>query len=146
MSNNEINTKDANTKEQNFRKKHILIVDDEEGIRVMLETKLYQCGYNVSVAGGGMHAMQKIRSGKVIDLIICDLKMPGMSGGEFFKQVQAEWPQIPFLLITGFPERDRILEAVRLGVKDVVLKPVKHNDLMGKIKVYLGESTTVEAA
>jgi len=121
---------------------HVLVIDDEEGIRYILESKLYQCGYLVTVAATGLHAAQKIKSGKVFDLILCDLKMPGISGLDLFRQVKALAPGTPFILITGYPERDKVVEALKLGVKEVVLKPVKHADLMEKIKKHLGASAS----
>lgn len=129
-----------------FRKKHILVVDDEEGIRVMLETRLGQEGYTVSSAASGKHALQKLRANKDIDLIICDLKMAGMSGTELYQQVNAEFPNVPFFLITGFPEKKLIMEAVKTGVKALLIKPVKHAHLLEKIKTYIGEGSTIEPA
>lgn len=121
-------------------KGHILIIDDEEGIRFMLETKLYKDGYRVSVAGNGLHALQKLRSGGKFDLIICDLKMPGMSGLDLFNQLKMLGiDNIPFLMVTGFPEKKKIVEAVRKGVDAVMLKPMKHVELIAKIESLMAE-------
>ncbi len=122
---------------QTERRPHILVIDDEEGIRYILESKLYQNGYIVTVAATGLHATQKIKSGKNFDLIICDLKMPGISGLDLFKQVKELAPDTPFILITGHPEKDKIMEALKLGVKEVMLKPFKHLEMMEKIKRHL---------
>ena len=61
-------------------KASILLVEDEESIRFMLQTKLMKEGYNVTTAANGLHGLQVLRSGKEFDLIICDLKMPGKDG------------------------------------------------------------------
>lgn len=119
------------------RKASILLVEDEESIRFMLQTKLYKDGYNVSVAANGLHAVQVIRSGTAFDLILCDLKMPGKDGLEFFEELKKMNVTTPMVILTGFPEKNKIIKAIRGGVRDVLLKPIKHVDLMEKIKVYL---------
>lgn len=118
-------------------KSHILIIEDEESLRFMLETKLYQVGYSVSVAATGKHGLQKFRSGQHFDLVICDLKMPGMSGLDLFKEFKAMGGKCPFVILTGYPEKDKITEAIRLGVRDVILKPIKHLELLDRIKGFL---------
>jgi CheY-like chemotaxis protein len=115
--------------------KSILIVDDDDGIRLMLETKLSRLGFRTSVAGNGLHALQKVRANENYDLIICDLKMPGMSGLEFIKAIRNEsnLKDLPVLLITGYPEKQKIMEVVRLGISRVLLKPFKHQQIMALI-------------
>ena len=114
-------------------KPHILIVEDEEGLRFMLESKLYQSGYRVSVAATGLHGLQKLRSGEKYDLIISDMKMPRMTGPELFKEYKNLGGVAPFVILTGFPDRSKISEAIALGVHDVILKPIRHGDLINRI-------------
>ena len=129
------------------KKASILLVEDEESIRFMLQTKLYKDGYNVTVAANGLHALQVIKSGAHFDLILCDLKMPGKDGLEFFSAMRELDIQTPMVILTGFPEKNKIIQAVRSGVRDVLLKPIKHNELMDKIKLYLeSEDSSAEAA
>lgn len=119
------------------RKKQILIVDDEEGIRFMLETKFSRSGYRVMVAANGLHALQKIRAKVEIDMIVCDLKMPGMTGLEFYQNLRNLGVEIPFLIITGFPDRRTLSQAAKLGVETVLLKPVNQSVLMGHVEKLL---------
>lgn len=127
--------------------KHILIVDDDDGIRSMLEQKLFKLGYTCSVAANGLHAMQKVRTLEHYDLVICDLKMPGMSGLDFIKTLRDDqlFKEIPVLLITGYPEKQKIIEAVRTGISRVLLKPFKHHQIAALIEEIL-VGTTVQAA
>jgi two-component system, response regulator, stage 0 sporulation protein F len=115
--------------------KNILIVDDDDGIRIMLETKLFKLGYKCSVAANGLHALQKIRALEHFDLVICDLKMPGMSGLDLVKELRGDqlFKEIPVLLITGYPEKQQILEVVRTGISRVLLKPFKHHQIASLI-------------
>ncbi|MCB0392246.1 MAG: response regulator [Bdellovibrionales bacterium] len=119
-------------------KKHILVIDDEEEIRFLLETKFFKLGYQVSVAATGLQAMQKIKSGSKYDLIICDLKMPKMNGIEFYLESQKLDPNVQFLLITGQPDREKLLKAMKNGVVNIMLKPVKHSDIVEKIIQLIG--------
>lgn len=119
-------------------KKHILVVDDEEEIRYLFETKFYKLGYNVSVAATALQALQKINAGNNFDLIICDLKMPKMSGIDFFIEIQNLLPNAQFLLITGQPERSKIVLAMKKGVLNIMLKPVKHAEIVEKINGLIG--------
>lgn len=118
-------------------KAHILIIEDEESLRYMLETKLYQNGYKVTAAATGKHALQKFKSGQVFDLIICDMKMPVMSGVDLFREYQLIGGKCPFVILTGFPDKAKIVEAIRLGVHDVILKPIKHSDLLDRVQSFL---------
>lgn len=130
------------------KRPHILLVEDEEAIRMMLQTKLYKDGYNVTVAANGLHAMQIMKTGQNFSLIICDLKMPGKDGLQLYQAMRELNIKTPLVLITGFPEKHKIIEAIRHGVRDVLLKPIKHQDLMDKIRTYIkvddGDSESVE--
>lgn len=118
-------------------KGHILIVDDEDAIRFMLENQLFKEGYKVSIAANGLHALNKIKSSQKFDLIVCDLKMPGMSGIDFFSEVRKMGLDTPFLLITGYLHKKKIMEAVQRGVSGVMLKPLNTTEFMSKIAALL---------
>lgn len=120
------------------QKAHILVIEDEESLRYMLETRLNQVGYSVTVAATGKHALQKFKAGQKFDLILCDLKMPNMSGLDLFREFKEMGGGAPFVILTGYPERAKIMEAIQLGVQDVILKPVKHMELLERIRIFLG--------
>ena len=119
-------------------KKHILIIDDEEEIRFLLETKFFKLGYQVTVAATAMQALQKINSGTEFDLIICDLKMPKMNGVDFFQELNKKPLDTQFLMITGQPERAKLINAMKSGVINIMLKPIKHSDIVEKINTMIG--------
>jgi phosphoserine phosphatase RsbU/P len=121
-------------------KPSILVVDDDESIRFMLQTKLFQSGYNVTLAGSGTHAMQILQTGKEFNLMICDLKMPLKTGLEVIQFMKSKALEIPTIILTGFPERNKIIAAAQLGIQDVLVKPVRHQELLKMIKHKLGES------
>ncbi|NQY99172.1 MAG: response regulator [Bdellovibrionales bacterium] len=114
-------------------------MEDEESIRFMLQTKLMKEGYNVTTAANGLHGLQVLRSGKEFDLIICDLKMPGKDGIELFLEMKRLELDTPLVLLTGFPEKNKVMNAIKNGVRDVLLKPIPHQELMSKIEGYIAE-------
>lgn len=128
-------------------KAHIFVVDDDESMRFILERKLFQSGYSVTVAVTGAHAIQILQSGKHFDLLICDLKMPTKSGLDVLKFMREQSLEIATIVMTGFPDRDKIITAAQLGVQDVIVKPIKLPDLMKMIESKLsGGKSGVQAS
>jgi CheY-like chemotaxis protein len=117
----------------------ILVIDDDESMRYMMQTKLFASGYNVTLAASGSHAMQIFQSGKKFDLILCDLKMPLKSGIDVIRYMKDNSIAVPTIIVTGFPERDKIIAAAQMGIQDVLVKPVRHQELMKMIRCKLGE-------
>jgi DNA-binding NtrC family response regulator len=119
-------------------KYHILVVDDDESMRYMMQTKLFASGYNVTLAASGSHAEQIFKSGKKFDLVLCDLKMPLKSGIDVIRFMKDMGVDTPTIIITGFPEREKIISAAQMGIQDVLVKPVRHQELMKMIQKKLG--------
>jgi two-component system response regulator PilR (NtrC family) len=107
------------------RDKHtILVADDERSMRELLEMLLGAEGYSVLLASNGYEALELLRGERDrIDLVIQDLKMPGMDGTELLKVIKSEAPDVPVIVITAFSSWDSAVEAMRLGAYDYVRKP-----------------------
>ncbi len=118
-------------------KRSILVVDDEEDFRLTLEKRLFQLGYDVETAANGKHALQKLQSGKQFNLILCDLKMPLVSGVDFMRELRKSGSQVPVIIVTGRPEKEMIQTAAQFNLAGVMVKPIKPNDLMRKIEELL---------
>jgi two-component system response regulator HydG len=128
-------------------KYHILVIDDDESMRFMLQTKLFQCGYNVTLAASGTHAMQIFQTPKKFDLVLCDLRMPMRTGIDVIRHLRDNHMNLPLVIITGFPEKEKIIAAARMGVQDVLVKPVRHQELLKVIRTKLeGIDADSEAA
>jgi len=84
-------------------KKVILVVDDEENIRILYREELVDCGYEVVLAENGEAALQKLSESKP-DLIILDIKMPGMSGIELLKKIREDDKEIPVIMCTAYSD------------------------------------------
>lgn len=120
-------------------KSHILVVDDDESVRYMLQTKFLQAGYGVTVAASGSHAIQILQTAKKFNLIICDLKMQMKSGIEVIQFLRSANMDIPVMILTAHPEREKVVAAAQLGVRDVIVKPIRHNDLLSLVRTKLGQ-------
>lgn len=104
--------------------KHILIVEDEPVFRSLLDSWLSSLGATTSLAIDGVDALE-IMSSVTADLMICDLAMPRMNGLKLVEHLRNKGDQIPILVISATENMADIARALRLGVQDVLLKPVK---------------------
>ncbi|HEY3591388.1 MAG TPA: two-component system response regulator RssB [Buttiauxella sp.] len=104
--------------------KQILIVEDEPVFRSLLENYLSSLGAMISVAADGVDALDKMTS-FAPDLLICDLAMPRMNGLKLVETLRNEGVQTPILVISATENMSDIAKALRLGVQDVLLKPIK---------------------
>ena len=111
----------------------VLVVDDETVIREGLRRVLEGEGFAVVACSGGHAALENIQQGE-FDLIITDLKMPGMNGLELLRNVQILQPGIPVILITGYASVDTAVEAMKLGASDYLSKPFTPDVLMEKVR------------
>ena len=106
----------------------ILLADDDAGLRRVLQFKLQQNGYEVSSAGDGSDALKQIRSAN-FDLLITDMKMPGLDGIELLTQARALKPNLEVILMTAFAEVSLAVQAMKLGAFDYLQKPFEDDQL-----------------
>ncbi|WP_313098896.1 two-component system response regulator RssB [Atlantibacter hermannii] len=104
--------------------KKILIVEDEPVFRSLLDSWLASLGAITITAVDGIDGLEKLTS-QVPDLLICDLAMPRMNGLKLVEQIRNDGHQLPILVISATENMSDIAKALRLGVQDVILKPVK---------------------
>lgn len=102
---------------------HILVVDDEVNIRNALVTMLEKKGYRVRGAGTGEEALRHLDETRP-NLVITDLRMPGIGGMEFLRRLKAKWPDTEVVVMTAFGSIDTAVEAMRLGAHDYLTKPI----------------------
>jgi len=115
-----------------MEKGRILVVDDELVIRDGLKRVLEGESFVVETSSSGFHAIEIIQQ-HVFDLIITDLKMPGMSGIEVLRSVRTLQPDVPVILITGYASVDTAVEAMKNGASDYISKPFTPDLLMKKV-------------
>lgn len=118
------------------KKMRILVVDDFATMRKVIRNLLRQIGYQeVIEAEDGVSALRELRSQR-IDFIISDWNMPNMSGIDFLRAVRAdsELSSIPFLMVTAESLKDNVVEAVKAGVSNYIVKPFTAEVLNEKIE------------
>lgn len=103
---------------------NILIVDDEWVVRDLITRLLEDEGeFNVHAVENGQEALD-ICSQTEFDLVFTDLRMPGMSGMELLGELKHRYPELPVVMITGYGRREDVIEALRLGASNFLMKPV----------------------
>jgi DNA-binding NtrC family response regulator len=103
-------------------KARILIVDDEEDLRDVLEHQLKPLGCSIELAVNGREAFAKVEAAR-FDAILSDISMPEMNGLEFLAKVRERGIDTPFVILTGFGDKAKAVEALRLGAFDFLEKP-----------------------
>lgn len=111
----------------------ILVVDDEKNIREGLAEYLRMEGYELKTAADGREGFAAVETGEV-DLVITDLRMPAMSGGELLRQVGARYPSVPVIVLTGHGTVEDAVDAMRNGAYDFITKPVNLDHLSLLVK------------
>ncbi len=121
---------------------NILIVDDAPPMRKILAKMLYDMGYRRIKEAGDGSAAQKILWSEPIDCVICDWNMPVMSGIDFLKAVRADprFAQLPFIMVTVETRKERVVEALRSGVSNYMVKPFNQKVLKDKMHAALASS------
>ncbi len=109
-------------------RQRILVVDDDDSLRWVLQTQLEEMGYNVAAAANGAAALEML-DGEAPALVLTDLKMPGMSGMELRASIRASYPDLPVVIITAFGTIQSAVEAMRAGAYDYLTKPIDYEEL-----------------
>jgi two-component system response regulator AtoC len=113
---------------ETMEKTTILVVDDEEGMRDSLRDWLDEDGYHVVTASSGAEAIQRVQQ-HTWDLMLVDLKMPGMDGLEVLKNAKAIKPEIPVIILTAYATVDTSVQAMKQGAHDYIVKPIDPEEL-----------------
>jgi DNA-binding NtrC family response regulator len=110
----------------------LLVVDDEPAIRQVVSVLLRKAGYSVDQASDGEAAMERLAKGDV-DIALCDIKMPGMSGIELLRQARAVNVDTAFIMMTAFASVDTAIEAIKAGAADYMIKPLNNDELLHRL-------------
>jgi excisionase family DNA binding protein len=116
----------------------VLVVDDEASIRDLLSKTLALAEYDVDVAPDGRSALERMRM-YPYDLLIADLKMPGMDGLTVTREAKRYKGDLPVIIITGFSTESSAIEAVNLGVAGYLTKPFRVPQVLAAAAKALGE-------
>jgi len=121
------------THENKSSQKRLLIIDDEENMRHMLSSLLNKSGYRVDTASDGADALEKVDQ-TLYDFILCDLKMPNMSGMEFFETARDKLWATTVIMMSAYGNIDTAVEAMKKGAYDFISKPFKPDEVLLTLK------------
>jgi pilus assembly protein CpaE len=122
----------------NMAGKKILVVDDDQGIRRLVELMLHRAGYQVVTASTGETAIEMVRTEKP-DLVLMDVMLPGMNGFQATQQMRRipEGSQIPIVFLSSQVDMEAKMKGLRGGGNDYITKPVKTGELLARIEAHL---------
>ncbi|GAB6061943.1 sigma-54-dependent transcriptional regulator [Deferrisoma palaeochoriense] len=106
----------------------VLVVDDDESLRRILEYNLAEEGYAVATAASGEEALEKLDRAS-FDLVVTDIKMPGMDGMDLLRRIKAEAPETQVIVITAFGTIEMAVEAMKAGAAEYITKPFNRDEL-----------------
>jgi DNA-binding NtrC family response regulator len=112
---------------------HVLVVDDEKPTRVLMERELPQSGCVVVAVKSGEEALEVLTS-QEFDVVLLDLKMPGIGGMETLRRLRSSGVTAEVVVLTGHPEVDSAIEAMKLGAYDYLTKPFKLSEVEAVLK------------
>ena len=115
----------------------IVLVDDDDGSRDAMARALQRVGYTVQPFASGEEALDRIRSADPVDVVVSDVRMPGMDGYELLRHVRSQRPDLPFLLVTAFADVEDAVNALQEGADDYLTKPVKMQELRQRVQLHL---------
>ena len=111
----------------------VLLVDDEERFVLNLAKLLRGRGFEVSTAFDGASGMAAVEKSEGVDVVLLDVKMPGMDGIETLRQIRIMRPLVEVVLLTGHASVDSGIEGMKLGAFDYLMKPIELEPLLEKL-------------
>ena len=116
--------------------KELLIVDDQHGIRLLLNEVFAKEGFKTYLAANGLDAL-KIGETEQIDCVLLDMKIPGMDGLEILKRLKLQKPDLPIFMMTAYGEQDILDQAIALGAEKIFTKPFNIFEVRDAVKKIL---------
>jgi len=110
----------------------ILLVDDEKDFVEMLSLRLQEAGEKVYEAYSGRECLEILKKAD-IDVVILDIRMPGLDGMETLKEIRGKFPLVEVIMLTGHGSAETAVEGMKLGAFDYLMKPAGFDDLVSKV-------------
>ena len=125
--------------------RHIVTTDDDPAIRKILRIMLKKAGYEVTTCENGDELLHMLANTPTpIDMMLLDIKMPGLTGFEILERIARRYPSIPVVMLTAFNDLDTGMKAIRLGAVDYLTKPIRQEELYTCIHRVLEKSDEVQ--
>jgi DNA-binding NtrC family response regulator len=124
-------------------KKKIMLIDNEEGLCRMMEAVLRDNGFAVKAYTRSFSAVEEFTAGQW-DLVVTDIKMPGMDGIEVLQKIKEKDPTVPVIMITAYATVEMSIQALRKGAYDMLTKPFEPEELLYRVKNALSHTMLLE--
>ena len=111
----------------------VMLVDDEAPFVETMTKRLKKRELDVIAAFSGQEALEILNKNQNVDIVILDVKMPGMDGIETLKQIRARFPMVEVIMLTAHATVESAIEGMKLGAFDYLMKPCDMGQLMGKV-------------
>lgn len=111
---------------------HVLVIDDEPAVRMILSAAVKKAGYSVDVAQNVTEAAGRLVRGDV-DLALCDIHMPDGNGLDLVKSIRESGVDTQFIMVTAFASVETAVQALKAGATDYIIKPVNHEELLHRL-------------
>ena len=112
----------------------ILLVDDGFEFVAILSKRLTKRSYSVTFVHSGKEALARLEEDQDIEVVILDVKMPGLDGAATLKIIKKRWPLVEVIMLTGHSTIDSAINAIKVGAFDYLLKPIEMEQLVLKIE------------
>lgn len=114
----------------------VLVIDDEENVRRLIRVTLAKAGYDVLEAadGGRAIALLSAADAPIVDVIVCDIRMPEVNGVEAITYFRRHFSSVPITVLTGFPDTEMAKTLLTQGVVDYVIKPIDSDKLLAVVQ------------
>jgi len=116
--------------------KKILVVDDEESVRIILKKMLEEGDYIAETANNGEEALEAMK-GTHFDMLISDINMPVMNGVELLNKTKEAFPMMPVIFVTAYGKDKIIIEAMKVGLADYIEKPFRMDGVLKTVKEHI---------
>ena len=113
---------------------NVMLVDDEKPFVETMTKRLSKKGLNVIGVFSGHEALNKLESNRMIDVVILDVKMPGMDGIEALKEIKSRYPLVEVIMLTAHATVESAIDGMKLGAFDYLMKPCEMEQLLAKIE------------
>jgi DNA-binding NtrC family response regulator len=121
----------------------ILLVDDDQNFLSITKKRLAKRGYTVQTASNGAEALESLRS-QNIQVVILDVKMPGMNGFEILMKIKMQFPLVQVIMLTGVPTVGCASDSLKIGALNYLIKPVDFEELLRKIEEAYAQGQRLE--
>ena len=122
-----------------MREPFVMLVDDETSFLEITEKRLSMRNVNIVTAGSAEECLEKLAEHETLDVIVLDIKMPGMDGIEALRGIKKDYPLLEVIMLTGHGTMETAIKAMKKGAFDFLVKPFNIDELLHTIKAATGK-------